>query len=190
MSFRHWRSTLPGLCLLLATTCTHQENDTFNWMLSECLECTSQEEQAQCDDGLDNDEDGLFDCDDIDCEGIGCCGRQGDESTDEFCNDGCDNDGDGYSDCLDHSCSKSSTVTVCKSAVQEDEDTPETCSDGIDNDWNGHFDCDDWSCSQSDKVSFCEGNDTTCDDGVDNDGDGFVDCKDWSCQTDNITVCK
>lgn len=174
----------------LAGSCDREDNHVLDWMESECLDCKQAEELALCSDGEDNDEDGLTDCLDADCEGIGCCARLGNENVDEFCNDGCDNDGDGYVDCFDHSCSKTAEVKVCKSAEKEPEDNPAACSDGIDNDWNGYFDCDDFSCSTSTKVPFCEGNDVTCVDGIDNDGDGFVDCSDYSCsQNKNVTVC-
>jgi hypothetical protein len=47
-----------------------------------------------CDDGADNDSDGLIDCADPDCIGVGLCGP-------EICDDGFDNDGDGLIDCFD-----------------------------------------------------------------------------------------
>jgi len=169
--------------------CQRDENDTLEWMLCECLNCSEAEEFLMCSDGLDNDEDGLTDCDDIDCLDIACCGKTGDETTDEACSDGCDNDGNGYIDCKDWNCTKYSPwVTACKSEQKEPEDNPAACSDGLDNDWNGYFDCDDFSCSKSDDVPFCEGNDITCSDGIDNDGDGYVDCKDWSCA--DAAVCQ
>ena len=50
-----------------------------------------------CDDGADNDADGLIDCADPDCIGVGLCGP-------EICDDGFDNDGDGLLDCFDPDC--------------------------------------------------------------------------------------
>ncbi|MBM4355017.1 MAG: hypothetical protein FJ109_14730 [Deltaproteobacteria bacterium] len=175
----------------VAGSCDRDDNDVLAWMESECLECTAAEDLALCSDGMDNDEDGLVDCLDKDCAGVGCCALIGPEDNDVACKDGCDNDGDGYLDCGDHSCSKSADVKVCKSAVKEPEDNPAACSDGIDNDWNNYVDCNDFSCSTSTKVPFCEGNDTNCADGIDNDGNGFVDCNDFNCsQNKNVTVCK
>ncbi|MFT4626908.1 MAG: hypothetical protein ACI8PZ_005589, partial [Myxococcota bacterium] len=49
-----------------------------------------------CDDGLDNDFDRAFDCDDADCLGDPACG--------EICDDGRDNDLDGGIDCRDGDC--------------------------------------------------------------------------------------
>jgi len=48
-----------------------------------------------CDDGIDNDGDGLTDCLDPECSGAVCV---------EVCNDGQDNDGDGKIDCVDPDC--------------------------------------------------------------------------------------
>ncbi len=56
-----------------------------------------------CADGVDNDGDGYFDCDDLDCRegaGVTVCG----ESTDALCADDLDNDEDGLVDCADPSC--------------------------------------------------------------------------------------
>ena len=51
-----------------------------------------------CDDGEDNDGDGLTDCDDPNCAGDEAC------LTDEICDDGLDKDGDSYVDCEDCDC--------------------------------------------------------------------------------------
>jgi len=186
MNNKHILALLP----LFLTVCERDDPTVFDWMQSECLNCTAAEELSMCQDGLDNDEDGLTDCEDPDCRGIGCCGRLGPENTDEACSDGCDNDGNGYVDCLDFGCSRNPAVSVCKSEVQEDEDTPEGCSDGIDNDWNGYIDCADRSCQNAPAVTFCEGSNATCSDGIDNDGNGFTDCDDFSCSRNtNVTVC-
>lgn len=172
--------------------CDREENHLYDWTLSECGGCSTSEEKLVCNNGIDDDEDGLTDCEDPDCKGIGCCGLTGmAEDSDGLCSDGCDNDQNGYTDCKDYSCSKNAKVMVCKSAEKVDEDTPERCSDGVDNDWDGQFDCNDWDCSQSELVTFCEGNDFTCSDGIDNDGNGYVDCKDFSCSKNKkVTVCR
>jgi hypothetical protein len=59
------------------------------------------EEETICEDGLDNDNDGLTDCADSDCAGIAFCGTEGRQET---CSDGYDNDGDGDIDCTDSGC--------------------------------------------------------------------------------------
>lgn len=180
-----------GVLLLVAGSCEREEAESGEWASSECQGCTTPEEAKLCSDGLDNDQDGLVDCDDFNCDQVGCCMVMGDESSDKYCDDGCDNDGDGYTDCKDHSCSKGASVTVCKTPTKQPEDTVAACSDGLDNDWNGYFDCEDFSCSQSAQVTFCEGNDVTCSDKIDNDGNGYVDCGDFSCSRNSkVTVCK
>ena len=50
----------------------------------------------RCDDGFDNEDDGLVDCDDPDCDGAIACS--------ENCDDGIDNDEDGFRDCADRKC--------------------------------------------------------------------------------------
>ena len=63
--------------------------------------------------------------------------------------------------------------------------TNETCSDGMDNDQNGFADCEDFACRMGLFVTVCfEGDADTCRDGLDNDGDGDVDCDDSSCARD------
>ena len=57
-----------------------------------------------CGDGIDNDNDGLIDCDDPDCNADDRCPPG---NMPEICGDGIDNDGDGNADCLDSDC-------VCK----------------------------------------------------------------------------
>jgi hypothetical protein len=53
--------------------------------------------ETDCSDGLDNDGDGYYDCEDFDCTGDAACPV-------EDCTDGLDNDGDGYYDCDDYDC--------------------------------------------------------------------------------------
>ena len=76
--------------------------------------------ELDCADGVDNDQDGLTDCEDGDCACI---------ETD--CGDGIDDDSDGLLDCEDDDC-----VDVCI----------EDCGDGSDNDRDGLTDCDDDEC--------------------------------------------
>ena len=113
-----------------------------------------------CDDGLDQDRDGLTDCDDPDCAGTVAC------STETDCNDGEDNDGDGAVDCDDPDCA---LVPPC--------DLPEAetdCTNGEDDDGDGAADCDDEDC---DEDPACAGEDD-CANGEDDDADGLTDCED------------
>ena len=62
-----------------------------------------------CGDSLDNDKDGLLDCEDADCVDH--------ESCQEDCSDGIDNDLDGIEDCLDDDCWGQDPCTVVTSRV-------------------------------------------------------------------------
>jgi len=53
--------------------------------------------EQNCEDGLDDDGDGLFDCEDDDCTGIPVC-------IETVCDDGLDDEGDGLFDCEDPDC--------------------------------------------------------------------------------------
>ena len=83
-----------------------------------------------CGDGIDNDCDGLIDCDDPDCQ--------------------IDNDGDGIfappcgNDCDD----TNPNINPGK---------PEVCGDGIDNDCDGLIDCDDPDCDCCESTNFSNG---------------------------------
>jgi len=81
----------------------------------------------ECDDGIDNDGDGLVDLDDV-----GCTGGAADPSEKAPglpCDDGLDNDGDGWVDVLDPGCQSAGWVA----------EDPE-CNDGLDNDGDGGID--------------------------------------------------
>ena len=118
------------------------------------LGCTSPED---CTNEVDDDGDGLIDCDDCDCDGV-CESEPCDGDCEEVCGDGADNDEDGATDCEDSDC---------------DGDCPEDCDDGRDNDGDGLLDCEDGDCTD------CE--EEVCDDGLDDDADGMIDCADDDC---------
>ena len=67
----------------------------------------------QCDNGADDDEDGLTDCDDPDCEVDAACAPPV-----EACSDGVDNDGDGLADCEDSDCA---ALLVCQPPERADD---------------------------------------------------------------------
>jgi len=131
--------------------------------------------RAQCQDGLDNDNDGK-----VDLADPGCSSKQDNDEYNvvEQCRDGVDNDGDGATDMADFSCS---------SPTDNDELNPRAqCQDGLDNDNDGKVDLADPGCSSkqdNDEYNVVE----QCRDGVDNDGDGATDMADFSCSspTDN-----
>ncbi|MEJ2500678.1 MAG: multiheme c-type cytochrome [Campylobacterales bacterium] len=98
---------------------------------------------AACDDGIDNDGDGLVDLEDPGCTDV--------SDNNEFneaaplpaaCEDGIDNDGDGLVDLSDPGC------TDASDSDEYNEPLPE-CSDGIDNDGDGKINLADASCSDA-----------------------------------------
>ena len=109
----------------------------------------------RCSDGMDNDCDGLQDCEDDGCYGIPPC---------EGCDDGTDEDGDGLIDCDDSDCADD------PACLELD------CSDGVDDDGDGLVDCEDGDCADS---ALCV--ELDCSDGLDSDTDGLVDCDDDDC---------
>ncbi len=141
--------------------------------------------QARCSDGIDNDKNGTADCDDPNCSSFTFCAKseEGKENTLSACVDGEDNDGDGDIDCDDAECKQ---FTICQDKVAEN--TEATCKDGLDNDGDGNIDCDDSECKA---FSMCqtpseqkipENTYSACIDEVDNDGDGKIDCDDAECK--------
>ncbi len=123
---------------------------------------------ALCIDAVDNDDDGLIDCEDADCNAF--C----DEAGETNCFDGDDDDSDGEIDCADSDCAAN---ILCG-----DENDDLACSDLLDNDGDGDFDCYDSDC---DGTELCgpEATDMLCADELDNDADGETDCCDADCQT-------
>ncbi|MCC6526456.1 MAG: DUF11 domain-containing protein [Polyangiaceae bacterium] len=118
---------------------------------------------TQCNDGADNDADGLTDFPDD----PGCTDALDPDETDvPACSDGLDNDSDGLTDYPDD--------PSCASLLDTDESGPPACSDGGDNDADGLTDFpDDPGCTAADDVS--EADYPACANGLDDDGDTFVD---------------
>ncbi len=144
-----------------------------------------------CDDGRDNDNDGLVDCQDPDCIAHSYCGEfipllppRGVENDPRTCTDRIDNDVDGQFDCGDRGCQ--AIRELC--CVTEFSDA--SCSNGVDDDGNGFFDCGDFACRNNPFVTVCNReNDLrwgpdACSDGIDNDGDRREDCDDEDCALD------
>jgi hypothetical protein len=156
-------------------------------------------EIRRCNDGTDNDGDGLIDCEDPDCEGLSCniendaficlnaeCVLPTPTPTPtptpiptpppaEDCNDGIDNDGDSFIDCSDADCSTNPDCT--ETGVPE-------CSDTEDNDGDDLVDCADPDCKGVDvgDGKVCQIPEESCADFFDNDGDALADCADPDCE--------
>ncbi len=125
------------------------------------ITCTPLNE-VDCSDGIDDDQDGFADCDDIDCLGSAACPETN-------CTDGVDNDADGFIDCNDVNCF--GTLTCIPEFL---------CTNGLDDDADGDIDCDDSDCV-SDPACLITGPETLCSNGLDDDADGLTDCADPDC---------
>lgn len=115
-----------------------------------------------CNDGLDQDGDGLIDYP----TDPGCTDASDATETDPalICDDGLDNDGDGVADALDPGCANPTDTTETDPAL--------VCDDGIDNDGDGLVDFGiDPGCASPSWAFEAP----ACQDGIDNDGDGQVD---------------
>ena len=119
--------------------------------------------EQDCNDEVDNDGDGAYDCDDTDCAADPACSL-------EDCAAPGDEDGDGAADCDDADC-----------ADYPDCQTPaEDCGNGADDDGDGNADCDDRDCNSDPACQPVE----DCSAPGDEDGDGDPNCLDSDCATD------
>jgi hypothetical protein len=147
-----------------------------------------------CDNYIDDDANGLADCDDsIVCRDTpacteSLCDKDGDgETDDDCCVDGINNDKDYATDCEDPDCNFD---PQCNEAgcLNSDEmlDIHTCCTDGLDNDGNGYTDCEDVNCGfeypRCPPFEFCSN-------GKDDDWDGDKDCYDPDCFEDPVCVC-
>lgn len=111
-----------------------------------------------CDNGIDDNGDKRYDCEDPYCSNTEIC--QG-----EICYNGIDDDGDYMADCEDSDCSE---YVKC---------LPEICDNGMDENDDGLVDCDDPQCA-----SFKRCIPEDCRNGMDDNDDGLVDCDDPQCE--------
>ncbi len=120
--------------------------------------------RENCDNTVDDDDDGLVDCADEECDEHPRC------LPETICNDRLDNDGDGLMDCEDPDCLN---LDVC---------LPEQCDNGQDDNNDGFTDCQDAQCLLD---AVCAGVEV-CWGGVDDDGDGYTDCDDPDCLGESV----
>ena len=192
---------------------------------------------STCTDGLDNDCNGVADCNDPGCSFEPCCGPPGCgdglctppaesqcncpfdcgvPSPGENCTDGIDNDCNGLIDCNDPFCAaippcapitcpdgNCTPSEICTCSLDCGPPPPaeipgSTCTDGLDNDCDGLIDsndpdcpapppCGNGTCAPA-EICTClldcgppPQTETNCNDGLDGDCDGFVDCADPDC---------
>jgi hypothetical protein len=117
--------------------------------------------EEDCTNWVDDDDNGLVDCDDPACALTNACVEQS-------CQNGVDDDRDAAVDCDDADCSEDPACAE-----------PEVCDDGVDNDGDGCLDSAD---------DDCGGVETSCSDGDDDDCDGAADCADSDCVGDPACV--
>ena len=123
---------------------------------------TRPDKELNCTDGIDNDGDGVVDCDDADCTADAACKpaapaappaaapARTDKETN--CTDRSDNDGDTVVDCADADCYED---PACKPSGTP-EKSNSLCSDFVDNDGDGSIDCDDMDC-EGPGITACKG---------------------------------
>ncbi len=106
-------------------------NATANLSSSDGFNCGSALPpfEINCDNGIDDDGDGLIDCEDPDCLNSNIC-------LVEICNNGIDDDSDGFIDCEDAECQQ---ITSCI----------EICDNGVDDNGDGLIDGEDPQCNTS-----------------------------------------
>jgi hypothetical protein len=140
--------------------------------------CTGSGKETSCGDGIDNNCNGLIDCDDPDCQPVGATPG-------------------GTCDALGNTCSTKSggksTCSVCSGNGGTAQTVETSCGDSKDNDCNGQTDCADAACAGQPcdlNGRRCIGSTCTCQgggpeicyDGLDNDCNGLRDCADSACQ--------
>jgi len=146
--------------------------------------CVSQTQMEICNDGIDDDCNGLIDCADPVCSGRPGCSCVPSAPFERLCGDGIDNDCNGLTDCGDPFCGMDPACRMCIPT----EPFERSCRDGVDNDCNGRIDCFDPNCIGTFQcpgdAGFCMPRapvEVICLDGIDDDCDGFIDCADPDC---------
>jgi len=151
---------------------------------------------SQCNDEIDNDNDGKRDFKSDGSGDTGCVMINDDSeisadsdcsSTEDYkegpaphCSDGSDNDDDDLIDMYDPDCWSNPLNTGTYVPGDTVEPTRPACSDGQDNDGDSNIDTQDSGCCTAEDTDETDGQ-KECLDGCDNDGDNWVDKKDPDC---------
>ncbi len=155
-------------------------NDGNDCTIDRCIAfmgCVSFAEAEVCNDGRDNDCNGLVDCADFACSGRPECGCIPSGPREVQCRDGRDDDCDGAVDCADRDCARTPDCGMC-APLEFD------CLNGLDDDCDGLFDCADFDCSGRPECGGCTPvapREIACLDMRDDDCDGRFDCSDPDC---------
>ncbi len=109
-------------------TATHVLNASGNLSINDGFNCVNADPpfETNCNNGVDDDGDGLIDCEDPDCDSSNEC-------IVEICDNGIDDDNDGWIDCSDSECFY---LEICL----------EICDNDIDDNGNGLYDFEDPQC--------------------------------------------
>ena len=94
-----------------------------------------------CDNNEDDTGNGLVDCDDPTCAGVGSCPAV------EDCATTADNDGDGYGACYDCDCTSATNLNFMCSISGPFTCETEVCGNGTDDDGDNAVDCNDPDCA-------------------------------------------
>ncbi|MBK7947535.1 MAG: hypothetical protein IPK00_02055 [Deltaproteobacteria bacterium] len=127
--------------------------------------------RVDCEDGLDNDGDGLADLADPGCTDVNDPSEQ---NPGIACDDGLDNDADTLIDLADPGCTGPGDASEQNDSI--------ACDDGLDNDGDLLVDLADPGCANAGDGSELNAA-IACDDGADNDGDLLVDLADPGCSS-------
>ncbi len=138
--------------------------DYYNDFIAKHVDNLPSTTPENCSNGIDDNDDGLIDCQDPLCLGRPIC-------LPEDCTNGKDDNGDRLVDCQDPKCK---FTDYCK---------PEDCNNGIDDNLNGLIDCEDPQCSS---IKRCIPED--CSNGIDDNDNGLIDCQDPQCA--NVLRCQ
>ena len=182
---------LAGITSYGDTTCSAYgvstaTQDYYDWIIEHAPEVADLNRE-HCANGLDDDGNGLKDCEDPVCEHIFVCMK-------ENCDNGVDDNFDELVDCNDPQCEKSIECKpeICDNGEDDNEDglidcldpqcenevtcSPENCTNGVDDNLNGLTDCRDPQCATAPN---CLKED--CTNRVDDNGNNLVDCEDPQC---------
>ena len=125
---------------------------------SECTGLLYCQPESECNNAVDDNENGYFDCDDASCKNAPAC-------LPEICDNGQDDNGDNLADCKDPKCARD---VHCKTEI---------CDNRTDDNADGKTDCEDPQCAGK-KICKPE----ICNNGRDDNGNGLADCKDPACR--------
>ena len=139
--------------------------DYYDWIMKIAPDVATQYIEI-CDNQLDDDGNGIIDCEDDACAYSTKCG-----APEEICDNDKDDNKDGLTDCDDPLCE------------EDDACNKEICDNQKDDNKDGLTDCDDPLCKEDDAC-----NKEICDNQKDDNKDGLTDCNDPLCTNDS--VCK